>query len=101
MLQYVIKQFDQWNLDFDSVMAEYATTGYIYICNEKEDECFVLAKMLPDDELFVFYCFGKIKNLMNKIHFIPKTISFYRNNSGKKKIYPYKEFCDKVFKTDK
>lgn len=85
-------------MDFDSCVAEYMNDGYVYISNEIGHECFVMAKLLENDELFVFFAIGEIKNLLEKIHFLPKTISFYRNNKGEKKIYDYQKFKNKCFK---
>ena len=92
-----IEYFDSHNMDFDESVADYMRNGYLYVSNETGDECFIMAKILENDELFVFFVLGNIKNLMSKIHFFPKTISFYRNNEGKKKIYDYEKFKNKVF----
>jgi hypothetical protein len=88
-----ISLIESYNNDFDEIIEYYMRNGYVYV----SPECFILAEYNSNEkDLFVYLCIGEIKDLMNKIHFSPETISFTRK--GKLKKYLYERFYNKVKK---
>ena len=84
-----ISLIESYGDDFDQIIEYYMRNGYVYV----SPECFILAEYKEND-LFVYLVIGKIKDLMDKIHFVPETISFVRK--GKLKKYHYKSFLNKI-----
>jgi len=87
----VINDIESYGDDFDDIMAEYMINGIIYITPED----FVIARYSAEDQdFFVYYCRGSIKNLLKKIDFPIKTISFVRE--GWLRQYDYSKFHKKA-----
>lgn len=87
----VIKDIEQYDDDFEQIIAEYITNGIIY----SDADNLVLAKYnAATHHLFIYYCCGDIKKLLTKIDFKVTTISFYRRNKFKQ--YSYEQFYNKA-----
>ena len=76
--------------DFYQILSDYMSTGYVYI----SPTIFALAKRDNDDELFVYLAIGGLDNLVNKIDFIPKTLTCYRR--GMFKTFDYQRLLTKL-----
>lgn len=75
--------------DFDEEVAEClkSPTGYMY----KSPTCFVLANYDPiENELIIHFVVGNLIEMLNKIHMIPKIITFEKH--GNIKSYNYQKF---------